>query len=229
MRQEQDNFRHGKHVGVAALVIGLILSLYLFVQEKSALKRAVAAEQSEKQLHDQAEQSAAWSQEVARAGLLLMNEQYDKSEMMLRDVPPHAAMVPFYNVFGGRHARRGQWPQALTNWNLSSSNTLLTITSAICMSRRCSCKLDDVAGYKKFPRTNAFNISATRPTRTLPNGWSRPSLIIPATADEMATISKMADIAVKVVKPMPKPGASICSPKVLPNIARAILPRRRKF
>ena len=53
--------------GIAMLVIGLILSLYLYAQDRSALKRAIAARQTEteKQLREQAEKSAAWSKESA--------------------------------------------------------------------------------------------------------------------------------------------------------------------
>src|SRR5215469_74829 len=42
-------------VGMAALVLGLIISLYLFIQDRMALKRAVAAENVERQLKEQAE------------------------------------------------------------------------------------------------------------------------------------------------------------------------------
>src|SRR5262249_9713148 len=104
--------------GIIVLIIGLILSLYLFVQEKAAFKRAVAAEQNEKQLRQEAEQSAAWSRQISLAGLMLMRAQYAESEKLLRDVPPHATLVPFYNVFGSVHARLGQWRESLTNWDL---------------------------------------------------------------------------------------------------------------
>ncbi len=57
---------------------------------------------------------------------------------LLRDIPPHDTLVPFYNVFGGVHARRGEWLEALTNWN-RSSNTRRKTTWAICISRRCCC------------------------------------------------------------------------------------------
>ncbi len=104
--------------GVAALVIGLILSFYLFVQERVALRRAVAAELVEKQMREQAEKDAESGRQILRAELLLMQAKYDESEAIIRTIPPHATLVPFYNVFGGVHARMAQWPQALTNWEL---------------------------------------------------------------------------------------------------------------
>jgi tetratricopeptide (TPR) repeat protein len=98
------------------LVIGLILSLYLYAQERSALSRAITAEHKEKQLREQAEQSAAWSKEVSRAELLLMHEQYGEAERVMSQVPPHASLVALYNVFGLIHARNARWAQAVTNY-----------------------------------------------------------------------------------------------------------------
>jgi serine/threonine protein kinase/tetratricopeptide (TPR) repeat protein len=102
--------------GMVALVLGLILSLYLYAQQRSALKRAIAAEHKEKQLREQAEQSAAWSKEIGRAELLLMHEQYVEAERVMDQVPPHASLVALYSVFGSVHARSGRWAQAATNY-----------------------------------------------------------------------------------------------------------------
>src|SRR6185369_3853601 len=104
-------------VAMTGLVIGLIVSVYLYVQEKAAVKRAVAAELVESQLRRRAEEGAAQSQQLTQAGLLLMRQKYDEAEKIVLNVPPHAALVAFYNVFGGVHARRGEWQEALANWN----------------------------------------------------------------------------------------------------------------
>ncbi len=105
-------------VGASALIIGLVISLYLFVQERSALKRAVAAEQTEAHLREQAEKSAAYSKEVARAEMLLMHDQYGEAERVLSAVPPHESLVALYNVFALVHARYQQWKPAVTNYIL---------------------------------------------------------------------------------------------------------------
>ncbi len=182
--------------GAAALVIGLFLSLYLFVQEKSALKRAVAAEAVEKQLRQQAEQSAAWSQEIARAGLLLTRGQYDESERIIRDVPPHATLVPFYNVFGGVHARRGEWRAALTNWSLVVEFAPEDHAGYMYLAP-LRLQLDDVAGYKNCRAQILQHFGSTTDPR-IAERMVKASLIIPATADEMATIAKMAAVAVRI-------------------------------
>jgi len=182
--------------GLAALIIGLVLSLYLFVQEKSALKRVVAAEQVEKQLRQEAEQSAAWSQQVARAGLLLMREKYDESEEIIRNVPPHATMVPFYNVFGGAHARRGDWQGALTNWNLVVKFAPEDHIGYMYLAPLLL-QLDDVAGYKNCRAQMLRQFGSTSDPR-IAERMVKASLILPAAADEMATIARMAGVAVQI-------------------------------
>jgi eukaryotic-like serine/threonine-protein kinase len=182
--------------GLAALILGLVLSLYLFVQEKSALKRAVEAEQKENQLRQQAEQSAAWSQQVARAGVLLMRQQYDESERLIRDVPPHATMVPFYNVFGGIHARRGEWRQALTNWNRVVEYAPEDHVGYMYLAPLLL-QLDDVAGYKDCRAQILQHFgSATDPR--IAERMVKASLIVPATTDELKVIARMAAVAVQI-------------------------------
>jgi eukaryotic-like serine/threonine-protein kinase len=179
--------------GVAALVVGLILSLYLFVQEKSALQRAVDAEQKEKQLREAAEQSAAWSQQISLAGLLLMQEQYDKSERLIREIPPHATLVPFYNVFGRVHARRGNWEEALTNWNLVVQYAPEDHLGYMYLAP-LFLQLRDEAGYKNCRAQILRHFGNTTDPR-IGERMVKASLILPADTDEMATIAKMADVA----------------------------------
>jgi len=180
-------------VGVAALVIGLIFSLYLFVHEKSALKRAVAAEQVEKQLREQAEQAAASGRQIVRAELLLMRAQYDDSEAIIRDIPPHEGLVPFYNVFGGVHARRGEWGEALTNWELVVKYAPEDYVGYQYLAPLLL-QLDDVGGYKAC-RTQILQQFGNTTDSHIAERMVKATLLLPATADEMATIFKMADLA----------------------------------
>jgi hypothetical protein len=108
----------GASVGLVALVIGLVLSLFFFLRERAALKRSVAAERIEQQLRQRSEGAAAESRQIAHAGLLLMQLKYDEAEEILRNVSPRQPLVPYYNGFGTVHALQGQWHEALTNWEL---------------------------------------------------------------------------------------------------------------
>ena len=55
-------------------IIGLALSLYLFLQERAAHERAVAAEKEQARLRHEAEQHAAVSQKIGQAGLLMKQQ-----------------------------------------------------------------------------------------------------------------------------------------------------------
>jgi eukaryotic-like serine/threonine-protein kinase len=175
--------------GVAALVVGLILSLCLYV-------RALEAEQAEKQLRQQAEQSAAWSQQIAKAGLLMMREKYAESERLLRDIPAHATLVPFYNVFGGRHARLGEWPEALTNWNRVVEYAPEDHVGYMYLAP-VLLQLDDVAGYRNCRSQILRHFGNTSDPR-IAERMVKASLILPAAPDEMAIIARMADVAVQI-------------------------------
>jgi serine/threonine protein kinase len=179
--------------GMTALVIGLILSLYLFVQEKKALTREQAAERVEKQLRQQAEHSQEASQQIARAGLMLMGGKYDESELLLRDIAPHAALVPFYNTFGSVHARRGEWLESLTNWNLVVEYAPQDHMGYMYLAPLLL-QLDDVASYKNLRMQMLRQFGNTSDPRIAERMVSA-SLLLPPTEDEMAVIAKMADVA----------------------------------
>jgi serine/threonine protein kinase/tetratricopeptide (TPR) repeat protein len=178
--------------GVAALVVGLVLSLYLFVQERAALKREVAAEQVEKQLREQAEANAAQGREVIRAELLLMRGEYEASEKIISDIPPHESLVPFYNVFGSVHARMAQWPEALTNWDLviqyaPDDHLGYQYLAPLLL------QMDNVNGYQAL-RSQILQQFGNTTEPLVAERMTKVSLILPASDDEMKTIAKMAGV-----------------------------------
>jgi serine/threonine protein kinase len=181
-------------VGAAALVFGLILSLYAFIQEKAALKRATAAEQVEKQLRQQAERTAAGGQQIARAGLLLMSGDYDGSEKVIQNIPSHATLVPFYNVFGGKHARLGQWREALTNWKLVVQFAPQDHIGYMYLAPLLL-QLNDEAGYKNVRAQILRQFGGTSDAR-IAERMVNASLILPPALDEMNVLAKMADVAI---------------------------------
>jgi len=183
-------------VGLAALVLGLVLSLYLFVQEHAMLKRALAAEEVEKQLRDQETQDAAESKQVAQAGLLLMAAKYDQSEQIIRQYHPHRTMVPFYNVFGSVHARRGEWGQALTNWELvvqcaPDDHVGYEFLAPLLL------QVGDTNGYKDC-REQIFKQFGDTTDPSIAGLMLRASLLLRVNTDQMAVISKMAAVAASV-------------------------------
>ncbi|HUA65690.1 MAG TPA: protein kinase [Alphaproteobacteria bacterium] len=179
-------------VGAAALVIGLIVSSYLFIQDRIALKRAVAAEQAERELRKQAEKDAEGTREVMRAELLLMSAQYDESEAIISKIPPHASFVAFYNAYGTVHARRRQWLAALTNWEMvvryaPDDHVGYQYLAPLLL------QLNNVDGYKAC-RAQILQEFGDTVHPLIAQRMIRASLILPATDDEMKIISKMTDV-----------------------------------
>jgi eukaryotic-like serine/threonine-protein kinase len=180
--------------GVAALVIGLILSLYLFVQERSALKRAVEAEQVEKQLKEEAQKDAAVGEQVVHAEQFLMSGKYEASEKIIATIHPHESLVPFYNVFGGVHARMAQWPQALTNWELvvacaPEDHIGYQNLAPVLL------QMNNVDGYKALRAQILKRFGDTTDPR-IAELMTKTSLILPASDDEMKAIGQMANVAI---------------------------------
>ena len=109
----------------AALVLGTTISTALFIQERKARKRADEAERLQADLRQKAEaglvaerkirETAQIGEKLSRAGLLLSQQQFDKAEEIMAQVPPYPAAAAIYHVLGMIHARRGQWLAAITN------------------------------------------------------------------------------------------------------------------
>jgi eukaryotic-like serine/threonine-protein kinase len=177
-------------VGAAALIVGLAVSLYLYARERVALTRAVAAEQVEAHLRQQAEQSAAWSKDLSRAELLLLRGQYDEAEKIVDGVPPHASLVALYAVFAPIHARREQWDRAVTNYlrvaeyapaDLSSFHAL----AALALQR------DDQENYRHW-RAAILKQSGTIPP-DVAAVFAEDCLMLPNASEDGETIGKMVD------------------------------------
>ena len=180
-------------VGMAALILGLILSLYSFVQERQALKRAVAAEQIEKQMRQKAELDAAWSKEIEKAELLLMQTKYQEAEQQLANITPHATLIPFYDVFGGVHARRRQWREALTNWELVVTLAPDDYVGYMNLAPLLL-QLNDVDGYQACREQILKEFGSTTDPR-IAECMVKASLILPPSDEQMRLISQMADVA----------------------------------
>jgi len=120
-------------VVILALVLGFGLSLYMFIQErhalrseKEAVKRAVAAERRQAELREQAERGLAIEREVramapltekfTAAGRLMSQGQFDQAEEVMNEIPPTIPQSSIiYNTLGMVYARRGDWLGAIRN------------------------------------------------------------------------------------------------------------------
>jgi tetratricopeptide (TPR) repeat protein len=182
--------------GVAALVVGLALSLHLFMRERQARQRAVAAERDQARMRQQAEQHAEWGDKLGRAGMLLTRGQFDEAERLISDVPPLPSMVPFFNVFGFKDARRGQWQPALSNYaravEFMPSDYLPSHFRAALLLQT-----GDLDGYQHHRERMLRQFSGT-PDPVIAERIAKDCLILPPPAADLETIGKMANTALVV-------------------------------
>jgi serine/threonine protein kinase/tetratricopeptide (TPR) repeat protein len=109
-----------------ALLIGLGFSLYLFIQEREARQRAVAAEREQALLRKQAEDALAiqaqlrgraqLADKLTAAGRLMSEGHWDEAEQLFYQIPDPAT-VPLLNNLAMIRARNGDWPRAITNFD----------------------------------------------------------------------------------------------------------------
>jgi serine/threonine protein kinase/tetratricopeptide (TPR) repeat protein len=107
---------------IAALVLGLGISTWLFFKEKQARQRAVAAEQEQARLHRQAEAEAARSQQVSQ---VLQDTLYSVSSAALRDRAVLQSILDTMAARIGRDLKQQPEVEAELSWNLGNNYTAL--------------------------------------------------------------------------------------------------------
>src|SRR5262249_42626142 len=180
--------------GVAALIVGLGVALYLVVRERAERRRAVAAEHAEMRLRQEAERRADWSEKCTRAGLLLRQGQFDEAERLVAQVPPMPAMGNFYTAFGSVHAQRGQWTAARTNFanvvGVEPSDYMAYFYLAPLLVQTGD------QGEYRLNRQRMLRQFSEVSDPIIAERIAKACLILPANSDELTTISQLADTAI---------------------------------
>jgi serine/threonine protein kinase len=180
--------------GVAALIVGLALSLTLFVRERTARQRAVAAEREQTRMRQEAEAHAQWGNKLTQAGLLLMRGDYGGAERLVNEVPPLPAMVAFYDAFGDVHARRGEWRIAITNFTMGTK-LVPSDHFAYHYLAPLLVQIGDLDGYRQC-REQILRQFETTSDPTIAERMAKACLILaPSTAD-FSAINRLVDTAV---------------------------------
>ncbi|MBE2214638.1 MAG: serine/threonine protein kinase [Opitutaceae bacterium] len=94
-----------------ALIIGTTTSTWLFLREREARQRAVAAEQQQARLRQQAETR----EQITSAALLVSQERHDEADAILADVAltePTMEGAAVFRAVGEWHAIHGRWKLA---------------------------------------------------------------------------------------------------------------------
>ena len=196
----------------AALVLGLGLSLYLFIQERQALrneqqalKRAVAAERRQAELRDQAEKGLALEKRMREmgpitekfnaAGRFMSQGLFDKAEEVMSEVPTNICQSSIiYNTLGEIYARRGDWPAAIRNFSRS-----ITADPTNHLAHHCLAPLlvqvGDLASYRKHCERALSQFGDTT-DHAVAERIAKDCLMLAPPGGSLERLAKMADTAV---------------------------------
>jgi hypothetical protein len=139
----------------AALVAGLGTSTWLFLREREAHQRALAAEQQQARLRAEAE----LRERISSAALFVAQERFDEADRLLNDIPlsePSVEGAAVLRPVTEWHALRLQWRQAAER-----GSTLLKVnrldsadvsTLDYLRGGPVFIELGDINGYERFRR-----------------------------------------------------------------------------
>jgi eukaryotic-like serine/threonine-protein kinase len=211
VRRNKTVFAAGSLV-IAALVLGLGLSLYLFVREREALgserealRRAVAAERRQAELREQAEKGLALEKEVramvpitekfTTAGRLLSQGKMEEAEQVISDVPPTIPQGSiFYNAFADVYGRQGEWAAAIRNFKRSVTADP-TNHYAYHYLAPLLVQTGDLAAYRANCERALSEFGKTTDP-VVAERIAKDCLIVPPPATNLPTLAAMADTAV---------------------------------
>jgi hypothetical protein len=195
----------------AALLAGLGTATWLFVQERQARQRAVAAEQQQEQLRAEAEQARANEaqlrlqaearEKISEAAMLVTQERFDEADKLAADISPREPTVEGARVLrslGEWHALAGRWEAAasrfdlllridqLDGWDLS---TLDFLAHGVILM-----KLGDAAGYERFRALSLARFGNTAHSAAAER-IIKIDLLRPADAHTMQGLQNLAKVA----------------------------------
>jgi serine/threonine protein kinase/Flp pilus assembly protein TadD len=197
---------------VTALVLGLGLSLYLFIQERHALRRegearrrAEAAERLQADLRAQAEKGLAIeksmremapiTEKFTTAGRLLSQGKMEEAEKVISDIPPNIRQGSiFYNALAEVYGRQGEWAAAIRNFNRSVTADP-TNYYAYHYLAPLLVQTGDLGAYRTVCERALSQFGATADP-VVAERIAKDCLMLPPSADSLAGLAKMADIAV---------------------------------
>ena len=152
-----------------ALVAGFALSTWMFLRERGARERAVAAERQQTRLREAAERAAALESEkrqraearekITQAAVMMNEQRLAEADRLLAEVPLTMNMLEGATVFRAT----GEWNALQTNWSAASDRFQMllragkveTIDHATLDYTSAAVSLleqNDVAGYERHRR-----------------------------------------------------------------------------
>lgn len=177
----------------AALVAGLGASTWLFLKEREARQRAVAAEQQQASLRHVAEVNG----KISQAALLVSQERFDEADNLVKNITlsqPTVEGAAVFRAVGEWHALQGRWQQSADRFAV-----LLRIDqldgmdgSTLDYLRRgpALVELGDTGGYERFREQAIARFSAN--SGPYADRIVKISLLLPAGPRVIASLNPLA-------------------------------------
>ena len=169
---------------VAALVLGLVVSLHLWLQAEKGWA-----------LEKEMRTISVVADKLAAAGYLLSRGEFEQAEELMNHVPPVVRQAAsLFNMIGDRHAYRGNWPAALTNFTRAIQADP-TNHYAYHLLTPVLVETGDLAAYHQH-RQRFLQLFANTPDPTIAERIGRDGLLLPPPVSQLQVLAKMADTAV---------------------------------
>jgi eukaryotic-like serine/threonine-protein kinase len=178
--------------------------LYLFVRERDAHRRALAAELEQARLRQQAEaglaaeaklrQQAELGRKYSEAGLMLSQRRFDEAERIVNETPPHPSAASIFSVLGMVHGAREEWRAAITNY----AKVVALIPdehSAYHFLAPAFVHTGNLETYRQYRSEILRRFSGTT-NPIIAERSVKDCLILPSPASDLSAIAKMAETAV---------------------------------
>ena len=189
---------------MAALVLGLGLSVFLFLREREAHRRTVEMEKMQERLRQQAEAGLAAEvklREIAErgkvyseAGMLLSQRRYAEAEKIINGVPPSPPAASLFSVLGLIHMSRAEWKPAITNYS-KVTQVMPNEFSAYHYLAPLYVQTGDLDGYRRHCERMLNQFGSSNDV-AIAERTVKDCLILPPSATNLPAIAKLADVAV---------------------------------
>ncbi len=183
----------------AALIIGLGVSTWLFIMERAARERAVAAEQQAEQARlNEAElrRLAETREKITQASVLLSQDNYagaDKLMSQISVLPPTLDGASVMRTLGEWHALQGRWNEAAQHFNqlmrVNEFDSLDVVTLDYLELGSALVELNDKVEYESFRHAAVARFSGT--TFPFADRIVKICLLLPADAAFMKLLAPL--------------------------------------
>jgi eukaryotic-like serine/threonine-protein kinase len=186
---------------VAALVLGMGLSLNLYVKERAALRRAIEAEKEEASLRKTAEAGLEFERKqramseigrkLAQSGMLMSQGKFGEAEDVVKDLPIIPASASIYDVLGMIHARGRELDKAITNYAKAAQSEPTDDLSFHCLLPLLA-QTGRIDEYKSW-RAKALDQFGTTGDPAIAERMALDCLILPAPEETVQRALNMLD------------------------------------